>query len=126
MAIGEVKPKEEDDDNIVVISSSSTINEENHQSQQRNEVKDSHDHASSSTSIPPQASTSDSHIVSRVHNSIAKDHPIDQIVGDISKGVHTCSRIASFCEHFSFVSCVEPNHVDEALLHVDWVNAMHE
>jgi hypothetical protein len=47
-------------------------------------------------------------------------------VGDISKGVQTCSRIASFCEHFSFVSCIKPNHVDEALLDVDWVNAMHE
>jgi hypothetical protein len=47
-------------------------------------------------------------------------------VGDISKGVQTRSRIASFCEHFSFVSCIEPNGVDEALLDVDWVNAMHE
>jgi hypothetical protein len=55
-----------------------------------------------------------------------KDHPVDQIVGDISKGVQTRSRIASFCEHFSFVSCMEPNRVDEALLDVDWVNAMHE
>ena len=47
-------------------------------------------------------------------------------MGDISKGVQTRSRIASFCEHFSFVSCMEPNYVDEALLDVDWVNAMHE
>jgi hypothetical protein len=47
-------------------------------------------------------------------------------VGDISKSVQTRSRIASFCEHFSFVSCIEPNCVDEALLDVDWVNAMHE
>jgi hypothetical protein len=55
-----------------------------------------------------------------------KDHPVDQIVGDISKGVQTRSHIASFCEHFSFVSCMEPNRVYEALLDVDWVNAMHE
>ena len=55
-----------------------------------------------------------------------KDHPVDQIVGDINKGVQTRSRIASFCEHFSFVSCMEPNRVDEALLDGDWVNAMHE
>jgi hypothetical protein len=47
-------------------------------------------------------------------------------VGDISKGVQTRSCIASFCEHFSFVSCIEPNPVDEALLDVDWVNAMHD
>jgi hypothetical protein len=47
-------------------------------------------------------------------------------VGDISKGVQTRSHIASFCEHLYFVSCVEPNRVDEALFDVDWVNAMHE
>jgi hypothetical protein len=96
----------------VVILSSSTINEENHQSEQRNEVEDSHNRASSSTSVPPQASTSDLHVVSRVQNSFAKDHPVDQSVGDISMGVQTRYYIASFCEHFSFVSCVESKHVD--------------
>jgi hypothetical protein len=75
---------------------------------------------------PPHASTSNSQMVSRIHHSIVKDHPVDQIVGDISKGVQTRSRVSSFCEHFSFVSCMEPNRVDEALLDVDWVNAMHE
>ena len=44
----------------------------------------------------------------------------------ISKGVQTRSRIALFCEHYSFVSFLEPNHVDEALRDPDWVNAMHE
>jgi hypothetical protein len=47
-------------------------------------------------------------------------------VGDISKVVQTRSSIASFCEHFSFVSCIERNRVDEELLNVDWLNAMHE
>jgi transposase InsO family protein len=126
MAIGEIKPKEDDDDSVVVIPSSSTLNEEVHQSQQNNEVEDAHDQDTSSHSVPPQTSTSNSQIVSRIHHSIVKDHPVDQIVGDISKGVQTRYRIASFCEHFSFVSCIEPNRVDEALLDVDWVNAMHE
>jgi hypothetical protein len=127
MVIGEIKPKEEDDDSSVdVIPSSSTLNEENHQSQQNDENVDAHDQDASSHSIPPHASTSNSQMVSRIHHSIVKDHPVDQIVGDISKGVQTRSRIALFCEHFSFVSCMEPNCVDEALLDVDWVNAMHE
>jgi hypothetical protein len=34
--------------------------------------------------------------------------------------------LASFYEHFSFVSSIEPKKIDEALLNVDWVNAMHE
>jgi hypothetical protein len=37
----------------------------------------------------------------------------------ISKGVQTRSRIALFCEHFSFISCIEHNHVDETLVDVD-------
>jgi hypothetical protein len=126
MAIGEIKLKEEDDDSVVVIPSTSTLNEETHQSQQYDEVEDDHVQDISSHLVPPQASTSNSQIVSRLHHSIVKDHPVNQIRGDISKGVQTHSRIASFCEHFSFVSCIEPNSVDEALLNVDWVNAMHD
>jgi hypothetical protein len=111
---------------VVVIPSSSTLNEECHQSQQNDEIVDAHDQDTSSHSVPPHASTSNSQMVSRIHHYIVKDHPVDQIVGDISKGVQTRSRIASFCERFSFVSCMEPNRVDEELLDVDWVNAMHE
>jgi hypothetical protein len=111
---------------VVVIPSSSTLNEETHQSQQNDEVENDHVQNISSQSVPSQDSTSNSQITSRIHHSIVKDHLINQIAGDISKGVQTRSRIASFCEHFSFVSCIEPNHVDEALLDVDWVNATHE
>ena len=56
----------------------------------------------------------------------ARDHPLDSIIGDISRGVQTRSRLVSLCEHFSFVSSIEPNKIDKALLDVDWVNAMHE
>ena len=67
-----------------------------------------------------------SNLPPKIHNAIAKDHPIDQILGDVSKGVQTRSRVASYCEHYSFVSSFEPKHVDEALDNPDWVNAMHE
>jgi hypothetical protein len=40
---------------------------------------------------------------------------VNQILRDISKGVNTCSRIANFCEHYSFVSSIEPFKVEEAL-----------
>jgi hypothetical protein len=40
---------------------------------------------------------------------------VDQILSYISKGVTTRSRIATFCEHYSFVSSIEPFRVEEAL-----------
>jgi hypothetical protein len=47
-------------------------------------------------------------------------------LGDISKGVTTRSRLANFCEHYSFVSSIEPFRVEEALQDPDWVLAMQE
>jgi hypothetical protein len=46
-----------------------------------------------------------------LHN-IQKDHPVDQILSDIIKGVNMCSHIAIFCEHYSFVSSIEPFRVE--------------
>ena len=60
------------------------------------------------------------------HGRISKDHPIGQIIGSPSKGVRTCSKHASFCEHYSFVSCIEPTSIEEALEDSDWVMAMQE
>jgi hypothetical protein len=51
----------------------------------------------------------------RVHQAIQRDHPVDTILGDIHKGVTTRSRVAHFCEHYSFVSSIEPHRVEEAL-----------
>jgi hypothetical protein len=49
---------------------------------------------------------------------------VDQILGDISKGVTTHSRLAHCCEQNSFVSSIEPFRVEEALQDLDWVLAM--
>jgi hypothetical protein len=57
----------------------------------------------------------------QVRAMIQRNHPVDQILGDISKGVTTRSRLANFCEHYSFVSSIEPFRVEEALLDPDWV-----
>jgi hypothetical protein len=58
--------------------------------------------------------------------TIQKNHPVDRILGDISKGVTTRSRLANFCEHYSFVSSIEPFRVEETLQDPDWVLAMQE
>jgi hypothetical protein len=62
----------------------------------------------------------------QVQATIQRNHPVDQILGDISKGVTTRSRLANFCEHYSFVSSIDPFRVEEALQDPDWVLAMQE
>jgi hypothetical protein len=62
----------------------------------------------------------------RVHQAIQRDHPVNTILGDIQKGVTTRSRVAHFCEHYSFVSSIEPYRVEDALRDSDSVLAMQE
>src|SRR6266540_2280372 len=63
---------------------------------------------------------------SRVHQSIQRDHPINNILGSIRRGVTTRSRLANFYEFYSFVSSLEPLRVEQALEDSDWVIAMQE
>jgi hypothetical protein len=58
--------------------------------------------------------------------NVARDHPLNSIIGDISRGMQTRSRLVSFCEHFLFVSSIEPKKIDKVLKDIDWVNAIHE
>jgi hypothetical protein len=70
--------------------------------------------------LPPQ-------VVERRSTPLLQAHPQDLIIGSPSRGVMTRSqKHASFIEHHSFVSCIEPTSIDEALKDSDWVNAMHE
>jgi hypothetical protein len=62
----------------------------------------------------------------RVHQAIQQDHLVNSILGDINKGVTTRSRVAHFCEHYSFVSSIEPYRVEDTLRDLDWVLAMQE
>jgi hypothetical protein len=68
-----------------------------------------------------------SQVVDKRNSSLLQSHPQDLIIGNPSKRVSTRSqRYASFIEHHSFVSCVEPTCIDKALQDPDWVNVMHE
>jgi hypothetical protein len=61
-----------------------------------------------------------------VCHNVQRDHPIDNILSDIKKGVTTGSRVANFCEHYSFISSCERFKVEDALRDPDWVVAMQE
>jgi hypothetical protein len=60
-----------------------------------------------------------------LHN-VQRDHPVDNILGDIEKGVTTRSHVANYCEYYSFVSSFEPFKVEDELRDPDWVVAMQE
>jgi hypothetical protein len=62
----------------------------------------------------------------RVHQAIQRDHLVNSILSDIHKGVTTRSRVAHFCEHYSFVSSIEPYRIEDALRDSDWVLEMQE
>ena len=64
----------------------------------------------------------------QVRARVSRDHPVEQIFNDIQTGRITRSktRLANFCEHYSFISSIEPMKVEEALEDPDWINAMHE
>ena len=128
MDIDELRPREviaEEDDQVQVLSSPNMQVDTNQASTSgsRDNVEDQMASTSSQSNV--QASASNQVPILQPTN-IARDHPLDTIIGDISRGVQTRSRLALFCEHFSFVSSIEPKKIDEALLDVDWVNAMHE
>jgi hypothetical protein len=40
---------------------------------------------------------------------------VDNILGDIKKGVTTRSHVANFCQYYSFVSSMEPFKVEDTL-----------
>jgi len=132
ISIGDVRPREQDEEEnslsipIRVIPSMSTSNDQTQPIDQAIHDDESQVQDQPSSSTSPSTSTQELTAPQRIHHAIAKDHLVDQIMGNISKGVQTRSRVASFCEHYSFVSSFEPNCVDEVLMDLDWVNAMHE
>jgi hypothetical protein len=50
-----------------------------------------------------------------VHQIVQQDHPMDNILGSIQRGVTTRSMLTNFCAFYSFVSSLEPLSVDQAL-----------
>jgi hypothetical protein len=118
---------EVEDDKYEVLSNSNMQASGSHDQNQASTSSQVHDQqvANSSSQQSDQSNASNQVQVLQPTN-VTRDHPLDSIIGDISRGVQTRSRLTSFYEHFSFVSSIEPKKIDEALKNVDWVNAMHE
>jgi len=57
---------------------------------------------------------------------VPRNLSLDNVIGQVHKGVSTRRSLNRFCEHMDFVSPVEPKIVAEALEDNNWINAMHE
>jgi hypothetical protein len=51
----------------------------------------------------------------RLCHTVQRDHPVNNILEDIKKGVITRARVVNFYEHDSFVSSFEPFKIEDAL-----------
>jgi hypothetical protein len=135
MAIGEVKPQEDDDEDCEMIeepvstSPAANLGVSGEKSGESGIPGNSGENPGDSGPVAgdSQSSQEDEELIQqevsdphpRVHQSVQQDHPIDNILGSMHRGVTTRSRLAIFCEHYSFVSMLEPLRVEEALADAD-------
>jgi hypothetical protein len=116
--MGDIKPKDDEDDVQVINPPSSSSVPQDDDKNERVENEDTHvsheqaeaqDQDVDALQPPPQ-------VVDRRHSPLLQTHPQDLIIRNSTNGVMNQSqKLASFIEHHSFVSCIEPKNVDEAL-----------
>ena len=72
------------------------------------------------------------HVANRINSDLPKDWRIprnlslDNVIGQVQKGVSNRSTLNQFCEHMAFVSQTEPKTVVDALEDSNCITAMHE
>jgi hypothetical protein len=123
MPIGSIKPKEDEEvvQNIDMPFSSNLPHDDEKDERHANEdTFVSHEQARVQVE-DVDAPRSSSQVVDKRNSSLLQAHPQDLIIESRpSQGVITRSqRHASFIEHHSFVPCVEPTCIDEALQDLD-------
>jgi len=57
---------------------------------------------------------------------VSRNLSLDNIIGQVQRGVSTRRSMNHFCEHTAFLSQIEPKTMGEALEDNNWINAMHE
>jgi hypothetical protein len=107
MDIGDIRPRQvidiQDDKDQVLPSPNKQASSSQVQDQ---------DGASTSQVVQPNVQASASQQVQVLQpTNVARDHPLDHMIEDIQSCVQTRSRVAYFCEHYSFVSSIEPTKI---------------
>jgi hypothetical protein len=128
ISIGDIKPKDDEDEVQVVDPPSSNVTQEDDKD---GRIENENNHVFHDQMVAQAQDVDDPQpppqVVDRRNLPLLQAYPQDLIIGSSSKGVITHSqKLTSFIEHHSFVSCIEPKSVDEALQDSDWINAMHE
>jgi predicted RND superfamily exporter protein len=101
MDIGDIRPKEVievDDYKDQVLSNPNVQASGSHdQNQASTSSQVQNQQMSSSSSLPSDQSNASNQVQVLQLTNIARDHPIDSIIGDISRDVQIRLRLASFC-----------------------------
>ncbi|GKB27516.1 retrovirus-related pol polyprotein from transposon TNT 1-94 [Tanacetum coccineum] len=72
---------------------------------------------------------SSDHQVSEHNSKWTKDHPLENIIGDLDRPVSTRLQLheqALFCYYDAFLTSVEPKNYKDALTQACWIEAMQE
>ncbi|GJW96480.1 hypothetical protein Tco_0178288 [Tanacetum coccineum] len=86
------------------------------------------EHTSSSSLIDP-LNMHEFHQKLRSSDRWTKNHPIEQVIGDLSKPIMTRNRLltdAEVCMYTLTVSIIEPKNIKEAMLDVSWIESMQD
>ena len=54
------------------------------------------------------------------------NHPLDQVIGDVTEPMKTRRQVRNEVNYLCYTSSLEPKNVKEALTDEHWITAMHE
>nr|GEV27326.1 hypothetical protein [Tanacetum cinerariifolium] len=85
--------------------------------------------AQSSSTVSPHTNVQSDHQIPQHNRKWTKDHPLDNIIGQLSRPVSTRLQLheqALFGYYDAFLTLVEPKTYKDALTHSCWIEAMQE
>nr|GFB78435.1 hypothetical protein [Tanacetum cinerariifolium] len=85
--------------------------------------------AQSSSTVLPHTIMQPDHHIPQQNSKWTKDHPLDNIIGQLSRPVSTRLQLheqALFCYYDAFLTLVEPKTYKDALTQSYWIEAMQE
>jgi hypothetical protein len=122
MVIGDVRPQEanEDQPSSNEAAPPTQVDDQNKKGEQDKDDDQDHNMDNDQGGVEQDEDKDDQHNTRssplphpRVRQTVQHDHPVNNILGAIEKGVTTRSRVTTFCEHYSFVLFFEPFKVED-------------